>query len=1072
MAAEHPWTVVDIGRNGISSLMSDPNERRAAAAQRPVETPQMTPIRRVRNSDFDPYLSLIADAYGRYEFNRAVGMEGMPTLADQKDSASFSELATMIGADPNAGRKDSYGMHRARSAAASVPPLSSVPPVFFQAGFNLENPHTFSLVCESGDGVAPGTGPVGPRPPGVTAGTSIGTTAGQQPESLVYSSSVLQEKLSHYLDTIEIHLVKEISRRSSSFFAALSNLQSLHAETLECVGEISQVRSRLASLAQNTSKQGLRVVRLKRRRANLAELLKSLNLIGELRQTQPMVQLLLGQNDYVGALDLIGDAFATIQGARSVAPIPSEVKAAAEPSAARELEYRSIRAIGQTYGQLSEVYRTIGLVMEAEFVSVLGAHVRESSAFGILSDVISKLSADPPLGAAELAAFVLAEPSGLLERISPTLRGLVHTRKIIAALRAFKDVAKRDLKSVTKEFYRTIGNAGDKSAILAGKSALALQLRSMTFDAFFSLLARVYASHLIFLKRTTQALKLVTDAIDELDERAAEEALVPDLDQFRLRSGADVPPPEDLPRGADGTTEEMDEVDALNDGGDYPEVNDTWSAPASRPSAASPGKTQPIVHGLELTTQVVRTLSDLYEQVKKEAATITSSLADLSHARCAKLLSVRSEFNSQLNAKDFRRLYVTTWSFLAATDVISSKPTLGLKGAITNQSRSFVRNFHEEKLKQIALLIESEPWTQAAVPAEFQLIADGLCGTHGIVKDNLSASALVAKPNAGSEKMLTSVNSRPSEDGSAPRASMDGDASSDRCLVINGQRYYAVGCVLIFIKMISDYLQCLDDVPIAVTEIIHDLLEILAVFNSRICQVILGAGAVASLGLKNITAKHLALASQSIAIVIALIPAIRANLEPKLVGRQATVLLGDFERKLKDYKEHQNQIYAKLVSIMSDRLAIHMKAMHGTAWSQPSPDGKPNAYMLALVKDLVTLHKVLSKYLSNEILQRIVGEVVEIYNARLEEEIGNLAVPSSAAKERLLADVQFYVQELGVVSDVVTVGNRLTIAVNNLKVQAAGFPGFPRSSSPLNRTSSPQVAPPSSPGNARRSTER
>jgi vacuolar protein sorting-associated protein 54 len=40
-------------------------------------------------------------------------------------------------------------------------------------------------------------------------------------------------------------------------------------------------------------------------------------------------------------------------------------------------------------------------------------------------------------------------------------------------------------------------------------------------------------------------------------------------------------------------------------------------------------------------------------------------------------------------------------------------------------------------------------------------------------------------------------------------------------------------------------------------EIMQKLVELLKLFNSRVCQVILGAGAMRSAGLKNITAKHL-----------------------------------------------------------------------------------------------------------------------------------------------------------------------------------------------------------------------
>ena len=61
---------------------------------------------------------------------------------------------------------------------------------------------------------------------------------------------------------------------------------------------------------------------------------------------------------------------------------------------------------------------------------------------------------------------------------------------------------------------------------------------------------------------------------------------------------------------------------------------------------------------------------------------------------------------------------------------------------------------------------------------------------------------------------------------------------------------------------------------------------------------ILGAGAMRSAGLKNITARHIALAAQSLGIVIKIIPHLRIILQSKTSETQQ-VLLADFDRILK-----------------------------------------------------------------------------------------------------------------------------------------------------------------------------
>lgn len=69
-------------------------------------------------------------------------------------------------------------------------------------------------------------------------------------------------------------------------------------------------------------------------------------------------------------------------------------------------------------------------------------------------------------------------------------------------------------------------------------------------------------------------------------------------------------------------------------------------------------------------------------------------------------------------------------------------------------------------------------------------------------------------------------------------------------------------------------------------------------FNSRTCQLVLGAGALAAAGLRSITAKHLALAAQCVGAVMALHPSLTAAFTGPLPAARRAVLLPDFERVL------------------------------------------------------------------------------------------------------------------------------------------------------------------------------
>lgn len=59
------------------------------------------------------------------------------------------------------------------------------------------------------------------------------------------------------------------------------------------------------------------------------------------------------------------------------------------------------------------------------------------------------------------------------------------------------------------------------------------------------------------------------------------------------------------------------------------------------------------------------------------------------------------------------------------------------------------------------------------------------------------------------------------------------------------------------LKMVVEYCQCVDDMLSVGTDILTRLVEILKQFNSRSCQLVLGAGALQQVGLKTITTKNL-----------------------------------------------------------------------------------------------------------------------------------------------------------------------------------------------------------------------
>ena len=102
--------------------------------------------------------------------------------------------------------------------------------------------------------------------------------------------------------------------------------------------------------------------------------------------------------------------------------------------------------------------------------------------------------------------------------------------------------------------------------------------------------------------------------------------------------------------------------------------------------------------------------------------------------------------------------------------------------------------------------------------------------------------------------------------------------------------------------------------------------------------------------------------------MIALIPYVRETFRRHLNPKQA-VMLVEFDKLKRDYQEHQNEIHAKLIAIMGDRLSAHICTLQTVKWDVPKDGGGVNDYMELLIKETVTLHKVLTRYLAISVVE-------------------------------------------------------------------------------------------------------
>lgn len=263
----YPLSSADMLQTAISTVLNHPTKRAAppkAHSALPFVQPAVLP--RVRRKDFEGYLQDVAPEWERFERNRLSVVENhSPFLS----SGSSSTLATTIPQRP-------------------IPSLSTVPPVFFDPAFNLGNPSTFALVTEQ-----PAT-QGGSRLPG----TDI------DPASISHSLPLL-DKLSHYADTIEQHLVREVQARSSSFFEALTNLHDLQSESESCLKRIGELKGMLEDVDEKQAKRGLAIVKAEAEVDQMDDLQDGIKIVKDVQNMKGIAQGLVAAGEWSDALRVV-----------------------------------------------------------------------------------------------------------------------------------------------------------------------------------------------------------------------------------------------------------------------------------------------------------------------------------------------------------------------------------------------------------------------------------------------------------------------------------------------------------------------------------------------------------------------------------------------------------------------------------------------------------------------------------------------------------------------------------------------------------------------------------------------
>lgn len=1008
--------LAESGQNAISTLLQPPIVRTgliphttapASSAHKPptardIPPVTLTNIPRIDASEFKPYLSQVGALYEQLRrvkeseedgsdlvFRRkpdfanladdghlAPGTSrGRPTSSRKASTASLTSMSPME--TPQMRRRSSSGF--GRKTVQGPPPLNTIPNVYFEEDFHLENPRTFDVVSERSEVVR--------QAPGAADDKAVSNNNTPAPRKALATNAILQEKLSWYMDTIEMHLINSISTASTTFFTALGSLRELHSEAADSVDRIKTLRQELEALDHEIATSGLDIVQKRRRRENLQQLNNAVQQLREIVEAVAVCESQVDAGEVEKALESI-EGVENLMAGRSRPGILGPKQDTGLPL----MDLREATALQGVSGDMSTLRYRIGKAFESKFIDILLGDLKNHIDTVSKHEVLLRWSSSAnrsrvgPKGDASKPPAYLSSVDKLRADLMPVLSGLHQSKHVTTAIASYREVVLREIRSLIRrplpssndDDNMTINSTSTASVSRLSQqeksSILARNLRALDPQDAEELYQKIYISVTETLRRLTTQVKVLFDVASSMGQ-------TPDLDpMFGLRS----PPPLKSP--------------PLNS--------------ANR----------------ELQEDIHLTM---------DMANLLGQAVDIAQEKIVKVLRVRAEQSTHLPLVWFLRYFTLNLYFANECESLSGRSGTSLKTVVNTQIKDFIQYHGDSEKQSLAQGMDIDQWSAKDFAEKDTVLLERI----------LESSTKDAEAWSEGKDIWDPYTDPANATNGRPRSESNGVAAKEktRSAIIEEETFILPNSAILCLQGMSHFLHLLAGIPSMAPDISSSLIAYLQLFNSRCTQLILGAGATRSAGLKNITTKHLALAAQAFAFVSTLIPHVRefvrrhAGSGPNVNNASVAALMGEFDKVKRLYQEHQNSLYDKLVEIMSGRASAHTKSMKAVEWDgPPKDDGQVgvNAYVETLAKETVTLHRVLTKHLPERTVRLIMVPVFESYKTQLGRALQGLEVKGENGVKRMQSDINYLITRLSKIDGFGDTGEYLLNIVNSKKVDS------------------------------------
>lgn len=888
-----------------------------------------------RNSSKDDLGEDTADGYLRPGF-------GSRRTSTRKMSVSSISSVTPTETAPSPVRRSSSNFRRSNQGP---PPLSTIPSVYFDESFHLENPRTFDIVSERAEIVPAATN---------SSDKATASNGAAPARKILSSNAILQEKLSWYMDTVEIHLISSISTASTAFFTALGSLKELHTEAAESVDRIKALRTELRALDEEFAVSGIDIVQKQRRRQNIQQFYAAVLQLQDIVSSVAACEVLVDEGEVDKALNGI-DALEKL--------IAGEGKPGAQKT--QQFDYtpcdlRGATALQGVSDDVSTLRYRIGKAYEAKFVSVLMNDLRQHASTVSRTEVLMRWNSAAVRArgghSREPSTFpaYLAATDNLRSELLPIVAGLHRAKHIGAATQAYREAVLREIRSLIRRPLPSSNNDDNESMMSTSvtgssrnlsqhekSSILARNLRSLDPQDAEELLTKIYIGVTESLRRFMTHGKVLLDVATSVGDDV-------------IAEGLGLPPTSPLGRQAQ-------------------QVSDA---------------------GMEAQAEIYKTL---------DINNVLGQAVDVAQDKIVKLLRVRQEQSASLSLTLFLRYFTLNSHFANECESISIRSGTVLKNVVNVQIKDFLRGYGDTEKQKLAQAMDQDQWAARDFTGEDNEILQQVLTSSTTDAPAWTADISLWTPAPIDDDLDTYKDNKDTAASAAAGVTPASSKVKTRSATVDEETFLLPFSAVLCLKGMARFMHLAVAIPFMTADISSSLVQYLQLFNSRCTQLILGAGATKSAGLKNITTRNLAIASQALSFLATLVPYVREFIRRRansVSGVTASSLMGDFDKVRRLYQEHQNSIYEKLMEIMSGRAQIHARSMAKIDWDNDESESGVHLYMETLVKDTITLHRNLVKTLPENTVQFIMVPVFSSYTEHLGNVLTNANVKTKKGQDK------------------------------------------------------------------------